>query len=232
MTSDELDLAIEADGCEAHRNAVEHAIERMRGVADAPDVEHAPDHAGMGLDLAPRAMRPELEHSIAGGHPSAVTAIDPTSAGALDRDGAHHPDGPWVEDAADLNHLVSGSPHYDIETDLAGLRLLGLGIPPVAIQARAIAGEIDASDRHTRSIATGSELRVEGAVDRVLAFVAQNAERETRPGIGVDAIACLDREAWQRGRCGFGRAQGINRREARLETAGQLQLVAAGLNEI
>ena len=129
------------------------------------------------------------------------------------------------------NHLVSGSPHYDIETDLAGLRLLGLGIPPVAIQARAIAGEIDASDRHTRSIATGSELRVEGAVDRVLAFVAQNAERETRPGIGVDAIACLDREAWQR-TMRFRAAQGINRREAHLETAGHLQLVAAGLNEI
>ena len=182
--------------------------------------------------LLPRRCGRELEQSIAGGHPSAVAAIDPTSAGALEGDGAHHYRSIWVENAADLHHLVSGSPYHDIEPDLGGLRLLGLGIPPVAVQTRAIAGEIDASDRHTRSMATGSELHVECAIDDVVAFVAQNAERETRPGIGVDAVACLDREAWQRGRFGFGRAQGISRREAHLETASHLQLVAAGLNEI
>ena len=123
-----------------------------------------------------------------------------------------------IEDAADLNDLVSGPPDDDVQLHLAHVGD-GCGrVEVVAEDRRAVAGELDALERDHRIVATRLELLVEDVPHGLAERRAVQAQPENRPPEVIE----LNRPALERGAelVGLGR-----RRRERLDLEAPAQLV-------
>src|SRR5262249_7628618 len=135
--------------------------------------------------------------------PAAVGAQNTAAGNALDGDGAHHLDAPWIDDALRFYDLVSGAPHPDRELDFEDVRSHGVWLDPFAEQARAVAGGVVPLDGHARLRPTAGEVVAEDGGN-----VAGQYRRAV--WIGEKRLA---------GKLGLGRTSGIGRCERDLMAA-------------
>src|SRR6266699_2986292 len=88
--------------------------------------------------------------TIRSGLPAAIMAHHGAAVQALDGDGAYHSHGVGIKYAAHLDDLVSCAPNQYIKAHLTDDGCRVFGITPLAEQALAITGEINAGYRNLR----------------------------------------------------------------------------------
>ena len=136
----DLQVAVEID----RRELVAVDGDDLAGLAHVGDIGDAADHAGMGDDRAAR----EGEGPVAHGVPAAVAADHDAGVLALHGEGAHEVDAIEEQLGANLDDLVAGPPDQHVEARLRDGDSIEVRVAPVAEQALAVSGEVEARDRH------------------------------------------------------------------------------------